>query len=85
MPASRADLFAMVERLRIRTTPVVNDSQGRVSVILDEPLLRHAKLNFHPLENTATTTILREDFLRFLGAVGHTPRILTVSGAALGG
>ena len=34
---------------------VINDHRGRVTVILDAALLRHDKLNFHPLENTATT------------------------------
>ena len=60
---------------------VINDSAGRVTVILDARLLRHDKLNFHPLENTATTTIGREDFLAFLRHTGHEPRILAVSGA----
>src|ERR1044072_9031193 len=30
---------------------VMNDTGGRVTVILDSALLRHEKLNFHPLEN----------------------------------
>jgi len=59
---------------------VLNDSGGRVAVILDEALLRHEKLNFHPLENVATTTIGREDFLKFLNHVGHKPTVLAVSG-----
>jgi Ala-tRNA(Pro) deacylase len=61
---------------------VVNDTGGRVSVILDAPLLRHETLNFHPLENVATTTIGRDDFLKFLKHVGHEPTVLTVSGEA---
>ena len=52
----------------------------RVTVILDSALLRHESLNFHPLENTATTTIAREDFLSFLRQTGHEPRVLGVSG-----
>ncbi len=59
---------------------VLNDSERRVAVILDEGLMRHDRLNFHPLENTATTTIERDDFLRFLAAAGHAPRVLAVSG-----
>ena len=61
---------------------VINDVGGRVTVVLDQALLRHEALNFHPLENTATTTIRREDFLEFLRASGHVPRILPVSGLA---
>jgi Ala-tRNA(Pro) deacylase len=60
---------------------VINDLAARVCVILDAALLRHDRLNFHPLENTATTTIGREDFLAFLRHSGHEPRILAVSGS----
>jgi Ala-tRNA(Pro) deacylase len=63
---------------------VVNDERGVVTVILDETLMRHELLNFHPLENTATTTIGREDFVTFLEAAGHRPRILAVSSAGTG-
>ncbi len=58
---------------------VINDADRRVSVVVDEPLLRHARLNFHPLENTSTSTIAREDFLAFLRHTGHAPAILPVS------
>ncbi len=61
---------------------VINDSAGRVSVILDAALLRHTQLNFHPLENVATTTIGRDDFLAFLRHAGHAPQVLAVSGEA---
>ena len=58
----------------------INDSGGRVTVVLDQGLMRHGRLNFHPLENTATTTIGRDDLLVFLRHTGHEPRILSVSG-----
>jgi Ala-tRNA(Pro) deacylase len=64
---------------------VVNDTERRVTVILDAPLLRHATLNFHPLENNATTAIGRDDLLAFLRHVGHEPRILPVSAAETAG
>ena len=69
---------------RVNVTPfgVINDTTGRVAVILDEPLMRHERLNFHPLDNSATTTIGRDDFLTFLKATGHEPRTLAVSGTA---
>ena len=59
---------------------VINDSGRRVTVVLDSALLAHAVLNFHPLVNTATTTISRDGLLRFLEATGHPPRIEPVSG-----
>jgi len=61
---------------------LINDTQRRVTVILDADMMRQERLNYHPLENTATTNIAREDLLRFIRACGHTPRILAVAGEA---
>lgn len=58
---------------------LINDRAHRVTVILDEPMLAHALLNYHPLENTATTAITREDLLTFIRATGHEPQVMTVS------
>ena len=58
---------------------LVNDRAQRVTVILDADMMRHDKLNFHPLENTATTNIGREDLLTFIRACGHEPRVIAVS------
>ena len=57
----------------------INDEAGRVSVILDEDLMRHERLNFHPLENTATTSIAADDMIVFLRATGHEPRIIALA------
>lgn len=57
---------------------LVNDVERVVNFVLDEGLLRFAVLNFHPLTNAATTAIGREEFLRFLAAIGHAPRILAL-------
>jgi Ala-tRNA(Pro) deacylase len=57
---------------------LVNDTEAQVSFVLDEGLLRHDVLNFHPLTNAATTAIARADFLRFLEAIGHPPRVLAL-------
>jgi Ala-tRNA(Pro) deacylase len=58
---------------------VINDPAGRVSVVVDEALMRYDTINCHPLENTATTSIGRDDLIRFMRETGHEPRI-----AALG-
>lgn len=58
----------------------VNDAEGRVTVVLDAGLMAHDPLNFHPLDNTATTTIARADLVRFLDAVGHPPLVVAVAG-----
>jgi Ala-tRNA(Pro) deacylase len=59
----------------------INDIAGRVTVVLDSAMMVHPVLNFHPLANTGTTTISREDLVRFLEATGHRPRIEPVSTA----
>ena len=61
---------------------VMNDTAGRVTVVLDAAMMAHAVLNFHPLRNTATTTIARDDLVKFLESTGHKPRIEPVSGPA---
>ncbi len=58
---------------------VINDKAGLVTVVLDAAMMAHDVLNFHPLANTGTTTISREDLLKFLQATGHRPRIEPVS------
>ena len=45
-------------------------------------LMQHETINCHPLENTATTNIARDDLLRFIRACGHEPSIVTLGGAA---
>ena len=61
---------------------VMSDTACRVTVVLDTAMMAHEVLNFHPLRNTATTTIARGDLVTFLEATGHKPRIEAVSGPA---
>ena len=63
----------------------INDTQGRVTIVLDTPMMEHETLNYHPLVNTMTTSIKRGDLLKFLRSTGHVPRIERVSGRPLGG
>ena len=62
----------------------INDTAGRVTVVLDAAMMAHDVLNFHPLVNTGTTTISRQGLLKFLEATGHPPRIEAVSGTTGG-
>ena len=61
----------------------LNDTSRRVTVVLDAAMMDHPRLNFHPLRNTMTTTIARDDLVRFLTATGHPPRIEPVSQTAM--
>lgn len=58
---------------------LINDTAGRVKVVLDQELMSHEVINGHPLTNEATTTIAAADLVRFVEATGHDPVILKVS------
>jgi Ala-tRNA(Pro) deacylase len=53
---------------------VINDHGGAVSVALDGGLRDQDVWNAHPLDNAMTTAVSREDMLRFLEIMEHTPR-----------
>jgi Ala-tRNA(Pro) deacylase len=52
---------------------LINDPDQRVRLLLDEALLTHNPVNFHPLRNDATTAISPDDLLRFLASLGRVP------------
>lgn len=62
----------------------VNDTEGRVTVVLDAEMMEHQTLNYHPLLNTMTTSLSRDDLVKFLESTGHMPRIERVSGPSPG-
>lgn len=55
---------------------LINDRERRVQPLLDQAMLSHDRLNYHPMTNQATTTIATADLLKFLRACGHEPRIV---------
>lgn len=55
---------------------VINDLGKRVNVIIDESLLASSLINCHPLVNTRTTSLSKEDIKAFLSATGHEARYL---------
>ncbi|MBX7248360.1 MAG: prolyl-tRNA synthetase associated domain-containing protein [Caulobacteraceae bacterium] len=58
---------------------LVNDRDRRVRFVLDKALDDAALVNFHPLTNTATTAMSRDDFRRFLAALGVEPLVIDFS------
>ena len=58
---------------------LINDNGKRVRFVIDRALLEHETINAHPLTNQATTSISREDLLRFTRSTGHEPLVLKVS------
>ncbi len=55
---------------------VINDTERRVTVILDRALLARDPVNCHPLVNHMTTAIAPDALLRFLDACGHRAQIV---------
>ena len=55
---------------------LVNDAARRVRFVLDRTLAEADRVNFHPLTNTATTTLSADGFRRFLAAIGVKPLVV---------
>ncbi len=58
---------------------LINDTERRVKVVLDQELMGHDVINAHPLTNEATTSIAAADLVKFVEATGHDAVILKVS------
>jgi Ala-tRNA(Pro) deacylase len=56
----------------------INDKAGKVQVVLDEAMMRHGRLNFHPLVNTRTTGLKSADLVKFLRGTGHEPLVVAL-------
>jgi len=75
----------LMEALGVRpgsVTPfsVMNDPDGRVTLVMDEALMSHGLINAHPLDNAATTSIARDDLIAFVRELGHEPIIADLTG-----
>ncbi len=72
------DLAALLGVRPGSVTPfaLANDVAHRVTPALDQAMLEHDPLNYHPLVNDRTTAVAPADLLRFIAACGHQPRIV---------
>lgn len=52
---------------------LINDTDRRVTFVLDKALWDADIVNFHPLTNTATTALKQADFRRFLTLIERQP------------
>ena len=55
---------------------VINDVEKKVNVILDKEMMDNELLNFHPIVNTATTTISSRDLIKFMAHCGQNFEII---------
>eukprot|EP01035_Chromulina_nebulosa_P014391 gene14391-19052_t len=58
---------------------VLNDTGCKVTIVLDAELMKNEIINCHPLANDATTSLRRDDLIRFIEATGHRANILKVT------
>lgn len=61
---------------------LINDKEHRVIPVLDAAMMQYDILNYHPLVNTMTTSIARDDLLKFVQSTGHAPLIRPVAAEA---
>jgi Ala-tRNA(Pro) deacylase len=57
---------------------LINDCDHKVELIVDESLWKEGAFQFHPLVNTSTLVISRENMKRFLDLTGHQAKMLDV-------
>ena len=62
---------------------LVNDTGRAVTFVLDKTLAEAERVNFHPLENTATTGVSQAGFRRFLAALEISPLIVDLAAMAV--
>ncbi len=58
---------------------LINAPPGAIAVYFDAALLAQDPLNFHPLDNTLTTTVPRDGLLAFVRALGHGFQIVDLA------
>jgi Ala-tRNA(Pro) deacylase len=57
---------------------LVNDRDHKVELIVDESLWKEEAFQFHPLVNTSTLVVSRENMKRFLDSTGHQAKMLDI-------
>lgn len=55
---------------------VMNDRDGAVQIVLQNAMMTHDPLNYHPLVNDRTIALKPSDLIRFLEAVDHPPQYI---------
>lgn len=54
---------------------LMNDHARHITVVLDSDMVKAGALNFHPLRNTASTTLNAEDLVKFVKSLSYAPLI----------
>lgn len=78
--ANRLKKYLGVEPGSVTLFAIFNDPRHAVELIVDENLWEAEAFQFHPLVNTSTLVISRENLRRFIAKTGHGVSILKVPG-----
>lgn len=54
---------------------LMNDTERRLTVVLDKHMMEAELVNFHPLRNTASTALKSIDLLKFIKSLSYDPVI----------
>jgi Ala-tRNA(Pro) deacylase len=76
--ADRLNKYLGVEPGSVSLFAIFNDPRQAVELIVDEDLWEAEAFQFHPLVNTSTLVISRENLRRFITKTGHEVRVLKV-------
>ena len=81
--ASGEDMEALLGLLpgSVSVLGLINDTDMRVRLLIDEDLLSENELGCHPLVNTSSLAISMKDVLeKFIPATAHTPTVVKLVG-----
>ena len=76
--ANRLKKFLGVDPGSVTIFALVNDSDHKVELIIDDSLWKQEAFQFHPLVNTSTLLISNDNLKRFIALTGHDVKILSV-------
>ena len=80
--AQRLKKYLGVEPGSVTLLAVFNDPTHQVTLVIDKDLWQEETFQFHPLINTSTLVISRENLKRFIAKTGHEIRLLAVPSQA---
>ena len=69
--AERLKKYLGVEPGSVTLFAIINDPEHEVGLVVDESLWQAEAFQFHPLVNTSTLVISRENLKRFVAKTGH--------------
>lgn len=74
-PAEQLPSLLGVEAGAVSAFAMVNDSAGRVRLVLDAALMAADRVAFHPLDNRRTIVLTPEGLKAYLASIGKDPTV----------